>query len=44
MMEKGEDAPESNAKRTEASTDAIIENDGMEEDKPQVEQEVELQE
>ena len=44
MMEKVEVAPEPDAKKMKASTDAITENDGMEEDEPQDEQEVELQE
>ena len=44
MKEKGEVAPESDVKRTEADTDAIIEKHSIEEDKPQDVQEVELQE
>ena len=44
MIEKEEAAPESDAKKTEANTSAIIENNDMDEDKVQGEPEVELQE
>ena len=44
MIEKEEAAPESDAKKTEANTGAIIESDDMDEDKRQGEPEIELQE
>ena len=44
MIEKEEVAPESDAKKMEASTGAIIQSDDMDEDNRQGEPEVELQE
>ena len=44
MIEKAEDAPESDAKKTEANTSVIIGNDDMDEYKVQGKPEVERQE